>query len=407
MQVRFFTIPIQGGEAAVEDLNRFLASQRILAIERNFVQDGSNSAWALCVSFEPAGNAAGRPPPGLGRRGVKIDYREILNEMDFALAAAFHRAALGKSRREEVQAFCLHLDQSLADLRRAILDGTVELGHMRRFRISDPKPRVIHAPCFRERVLHHALIARIGPVLDRTLVADSYACRLGKGSLAAVERVQQHLRRFPWYAQIDIRAYFATIDHVILLDLLARRFKDPGLLALLGRIVAAHHGDSGKGLPIGALTSQTFANYYLGGLDRVLLEQCRVRGLVRYMDDLLWWGEDRTAVERALDAARAFTEQRLALTIKEPARIGRSRDGVAFCGFRILPDRLLLSRRRKRRYQQSRRQGEQAFLEGAIGPLTLQAGYASAVAITLPADAAGWRRRQLVRQPLVGALAEL
>lgn len=117
------------------------------------------------------------------------------------LAAAFHRAARGKGRRDEVRLFRADLFGQLSSLRGAILDGTVQVGRMRRFRIRDPKPRIIHAPCFRERVLHHALMAHAGPVLDRALVEDTYACRVGKGALAAVQRVQHHLRRFPWYAR--------------------------------------------------------------------------------------------------------------------------------------------------------------------------------------------------------------
>lgn len=257
------------------------------------------------------------------------------------LARAFHRAALGKGRRDEVRCFRADLAGELARLRRDILDGTVEVGRMRTFHIRDPKPRIIHAPCFRDRVLHHAVMALVGPVLDRGLVDDTYACRTGKGTLAAVLRVQHHLRRHPWYAQIDIRAYFASIDHAVLKQLIDRRFKEPGLLALLGRIIDAHERVPGKGLPIGALTSQCFANAYLGGLDRWLLETVRVRGLVRYMDDLVWWGDDRASVAAVLDGARRFASDRLGLAVKEPAAVGRSGDGLSFCGFRIVPGRLL------------------------------------------------------------------
>ncbi|MCP5197407.1 MAG: RNA-dependent DNA polymerase [Gammaproteobacteria bacterium] len=278
---------------------------------------------------------------------------------------------------------------------------------MRSFHIRDPKPRVIHAPCFRERVLHHALMAHVGPVLDRALVDDTYACRVGKGALAAVHRVQHHLCRWPWYAQIDIRAYFASIDHAILLALLERRFKDRGLLALLARIVEAHPTEPGQGLPIGALTSQHFANYYLAGLDRWLLEKCRVRGLVRYMDDLVWWGDSKDAVRDALVQASTYAQERLRLTIKTPVQIGRSRAGLIFCGYRILPGRLLLSRRRKRRYAECRRNWENAYVAGQIDAQMLQAGYATALAITAHADAVAWRREQLRRHPLAPSLCDL
>ena len=323
------------------------------------------------------------------------------------LVAAFQRAARGKGDRDEVRLFSADLDCELARLGTAILAGSVEVGRLRRFCIRDPKPRIIHAPCFPERVLHHALMAHVGPILDRALVEDTYACRVGKGTLAAVQRAQQHLRRFPWYAKIDIRAYFPNIDHRLLLALLARRFKDPGLLALLARIIDAHHTQPGKGLPIGALTSQHFANYYLAGLDRLLLEGCHVRGLVRYMDDLVWWGDDKAAVRDALDQARCYAQDRLQLTIKTPIQVGRSRAGLSFCGYRILPGQLLLSRRRKRRYVERRRHWENAYAAGLIDARALQAGYTAACAITAHADAAAWRREQWRRYPLDSRLCDL
>lgn len=323
------------------------------------------------------------------------------------LAAAFWRAARGKGQREEVRRFRANLNGELARLRESLLDGSVEVGRMRSFHIRDPKHRTIHAPCFRERVLHHAVMAHVGPVLDRALVDDTYACRAGKGALAAASRAQHHLRRWPWYAQIDIRSYFASIDHAILLALLERRFKDQGLLALLARIVESHRAEPGRGLPIGALTSQHFANHYLAGLDRLLLEGCRVRGLVRYMDDLVWWSDDKTAVRDALAQARAYAEDRLKLTVKTPVQIGRSHAGLLFCGYRVLPGRLLLSRRRKRRYAECRRHGENACAAGRIDARALQAGYAAALAITARADAAAWRREQLRRHPLAPGLCEL
>jgi len=323
------------------------------------------------------------------------------------LTAAFQLAARGKRDRDEVRRFAARLEHEIAALRASILNGDIAVGQMHAFRIRDPKPRLIHAPCFRERVLHHALMAQLGPVLDRALVFDTYACRVGKGTLAAVQRASEHSRRWPWFVQIDMRAYFASIDHAILKRLLARRFKDAGLLALCGRIIDAYQTAPGRGLPIGALSSQHFANYYLGGLDRLLLEQCRVGGLVRYMDDLVWWGGDRASVRAALAEALAFAGRERGLEIKSPQRVGRSRHGLSFCGFRILPGQLLLSRRRKRLYGQCRRRWEQRWLDGRITDAELQRGFSSAWAMTAHANAAGWRREQLRRMPLDPALAGL
>jgi hypothetical protein len=323
------------------------------------------------------------------------------------LAAAFHQAGRGKAARPDVARFRQRLERELAALRHDILDGSIRLGEMRAFRIRDPKPRLIHAPAFRERVLHHAVMAHVGPVLDRALVDDTFACRQGKGGLAAVQRAQAHARRFPWYGKIDIRACFPSIDHPVLCELLRRRFRDRGLLALMSRIIGAHHHAPGKGLPIGALTSQHFANFYLAGLDRYLLEVCRVRGMVRYMDDVVWWTDSREAARRVLDEAIGFLRDRLCLEVKQPVQIGRSAAGLAFCGYRILPGALLLSRRRRRRYAEGRRKWEGLYASGAIDARTLQAGYAGVLATTVHADAAAWRREQLRRQPLEPALASV
>lgn len=323
------------------------------------------------------------------------------------LAAAFHRAAQGKTTRPETRAFQADLPNQLAALRRDILAGTGTLGTMRSFCIHDPKSRLIHAPCFRERVLHHAIMAHVGPVLDRSLIADSFACRMGKGALAATQRVQQHARRFPWYGQIDIASYFATICHDRLGAMLARRFKNPALLALLNRIIAAYHTTPGRGLPIGALPSQHFANAYLGVLDRFAADHPAICGCVRYMDDLVWWSQSHDAARQTLAAIGDFIRTNLDLTVKATARIGQSHHGISFCGFRILPGRLLLSRRRKRRYAQARHRWEAAYQSGQIDARTLQSGYASALAITLHADAASWRRQQLSRHPLADDLADV
>ena len=323
------------------------------------------------------------------------------------LASAFQAAARGKRGRGDVEAFRANLDHELASLQDGLLSGTLRPGPMRCFRIRDPKPRLIHAPGFRDRVLHHAVMAHVGPVLDRALVFDTYACRTGKGTLAAVQRASAHAARWPWFAQIDVRAYFASIDHAILLGLLGRKFKDPALLRLLADIIQAHEASPGRGLPIGTLTSQHLANFYLNGVDRLLLEDGRVRGFVRYMDDLAWWTEDRAAARAALDCARDYLADRLHLAVKHPVRVGRTRHGLTFCGFRILPSRTLLSRRRRQRYAALRQRAERAWQQGWIDGPGLQSAYASALALTLHADALSWRREQLRRRPVEPALEAL
>lgn len=342
-------------------------------------------------------------------RRSPVGLREIADPHN--LAAAFHAAAAGKRGRADVEAFRGRLERELERLRAELTDETYCPGPMRCFRIHDPKPRLIHAPCFRDRVAHHAIMAHAGPVLDRALIFDTYACRVGKGTLAAVQRASEHAARHAWYGQTDIRAYFASIRHDVLLALLARRFKSKALLRLFERIVRSHaHSPGrgpGRGLPIGALTSQYFANFYLSGADRLVLERPDVGGYVRYMDDLVWWADDRAAVRRVAEVLRGYLCEELGLKMKPPLHVGQSVHGLTFCGFRILPRRLLLSRRRRIRYGRLRRRAESDWLRGMSGAAGLQSAYSGALALTLHADAKAWRRLQLRRHPVAPALDAL
>jgi len=316
------------------------------------------------------------------------------------LARAYRAAAKGSPRVSEIEVWQSQLDAQLALLRCEILQGTFVQGPYRRFRIRDPKPRVIQAPSFRQRVLHHAVIALVGPLLDRTLGYDTYACRKGKGAHAAVKRAQTMLRCYPWYVQIDIRSYFASVDQERLKALLRRRIKGQRVLELLDAIIGSHHDGPGRGLPIGALTSQHFANFYLAGLDRHLQRVVRALGMVRYMDDVVWWCRSQAEAEQGLESARQYLRRELALEIKASARIVPSYAGLKFCGFHIFRSMLRLSKRRRRRYAAARARWESAYRLYLIDERSLQQGYASANAITAHADALGFRREQLRRVPV-------
>lgn len=314
------------------------------------------------------------------------------------LAWATWRAARGKHDRPEVAAYLSRCEAEWDALRAGIHDGSFALGDFVRFVIRDPKLRVIHAPRFRVRVLHHALVHVIGPVLDRQLVDHTYACRVGKGTLRAVRRVQHLLLRQPWYVKIDVRRYFDSIDHAVLIPFLHRRFRDAGLRDLLTRIVQCHSVEPGHGLPIGALTSQHFANAYLGQFDRFLLEELRVRGMVRYMDDVVWFCGDGASAHDSLARARGWLRGRLHLEVKPNARVQRSAHGVGYCGFRVLRGALLLSARRRRRFAAACRAALAGWRDGEVSEAGLQTLGTAAVAITAHAHARGWRRAWLQQQ---------
>ncbi|MFN6024375.1 MAG: reverse transcriptase domain-containing protein, partial [Planctomyces sp.] len=306
------------------------------------------------------------------------------------LASAAWRASAGKRGRYEVRSFLANLLPNLSELRRDILDGTVSIGQGRAFWIRDPKPRLITAACFRERVLQHALMWHVGPLLERALVADTFACLTGRGTGAAVRRTQEHVRRFPWYAKMDVRKYFASIDHDVLRKLLRRRLKGAGMLELVDRIIDAYGDGNGRGLPIGALTSQWFANYYLGPLDRFLLERRRVAGMVRYMDDFVFWGATRDEVRSCADGVDEFLNQTLNLKSRPPTLINRSSHGVTVCGYRVFPGTIQLSRTRRDRFAQALMHWESEWLSERISSLELQRRIDATLGMTVDADARNW-----------------
>lgn len=315
------------------------------------------------------------------------------------LLTAVQKAARGKRDRAEVRDFLARLDDNLAGLSDAIHGGRMPAGGYRPFVIHDPKRRTIHAASFADRVFHHALMNHVGPVLERALSDASYACRPGKGHHAAVRRVQQHLRRYPWYVQIDIDGYFDAIEHARLLELLDRKFKGDGVYALFERILESYHTEPGRGLPIGALTSQHFANYYLDGLDRLVQEGLQARAYVRYMDDSVWWCETRQQAREQLEQVVEYLREERGLRVKPTWRLQRSEKGITFCGYRILPGAIRLSPRKKRRYGERLAYWENLWQEGMIGDLQLQQAYASVHGITDHADADNWRKQYLKRHP--------
>lgn len=313
------------------------------------------------------------------------------------LLRATWKAARGKRRRPEVAAFLDGLEAELAQLAEQILCGRAPRGEYRSFTITDPKRRLIHAACFADRVLHHAILNLAEPTFERSLVDTCFACRPGYGVHAAIFHVQRQMRRREWYVKVDVDGYFPAIDHERLLALLARRFKGEGFLQLMRRIVSACPAGPGRGLPIGALTSQHCANLYLDGADRLLRAQPDVAGHCRYMDDIVWFCAGRAAARRTLAMLDAWLRDERGLRLKADAQINRCAHGITYCGLRILPGDLRLTPRKRRRYAAARAACEAAWAQDRIDALGLQHAYDAALAPTLQARAAAWRLGELQR----------
>jgi retron-type reverse transcriptase len=145
---------------------------------------------------------------------VRVNIRDTADYDNLVDAAV--KASRGKRLRPDVRCFFEHFEKNINNLRRDILEGNAPYGYYKCFTIYDPKKRTIHAACFEDRVLHHALINDVGSILERAMVPSTFACRPGKGPLAASRWVQYCIRRFPWYVKVDIRRYFDSIDHTLL-----------------------------------------------------------------------------------------------------------------------------------------------------------------------------------------------
>jgi retron-type reverse transcriptase len=170
------------------------------------------------------------------------------------------------------------------------------------------------------------------PALERAAIFDSYACRKGRGQQAAVQRAASYARQHGWFLKMDIRRYFDSIDQTVLRRLLARKFKDSGVLGLFDRILASYQTAPGRGLPIGNLTSQHFANFYLAPLDRFIKQQLQRRCYVRYVDDFVAWGDTAAELREVWRKVQAFLTAELRLELKPNVILNRTDRGMDFVG---------------------------------------------------------------------------
>lgn len=243
--------------------------------------------------------------------------------VDFAnLEAAARQAQRGKRYRENVLEFNYNLEGELLALHGELESKSYQPGPYRTFHIVEPKKRMISAAPYRDRVVHHALCNVIVPIFERTFIHDSYANRVGFGTHRALRRFTKFARANKYVLQCDLQKYFASIDHDILKKLIRRKVKCRDTLWLIDTIVdhsnkqepAAFYfpGDDlftpserRRGLPIGNLTSQFFANVYLNGFDHFVKEKLSVARYVRYVDDFALFSDDR---EFLAEARRAIED---------------------------------------------------------------------------------------------------
>jgi hypothetical protein len=281
------------------------------------------------------------------------------------LLLAHRKAARGKRGKEPAARFEYHLEDNLIALQDGLRTKTYRPGPYSSFYIHEPKRRLISAAPFRDRVVHHALCNVIEPIFERGFIHDSYANRAGKGNHRALDRAQFFARRFRYALPCDVCQFFPSVDHALLRRVLAGKLRDPDVMWLVDRILESGAGvlseeyrmawfpgddlfavHRPRGLPIGNLTSQFWANCTLNPFDHFVKRELRCKGYLRYVDDLLLFGDDKAQL---WDWKQAVIERlaRLRLTIHQAqAQVRPVTEGLPFLGFVVYPHRRRLKRRK-------------------------------------------------------------
>ncbi len=273
------------------------------------------------------------------------------------LLEAWREFVAGKRGRRDVQEFQLHLMDNILSLRADLINGTYRHGGYQAFKISDPKPRDIHKASVRDRLVHHAIYRQLYPFFDATFIADSFSCRNGKGTHAAMDRfrvfahiVSQNNTRTCWVLQCDIKKFFASVSHEILVEILKSYISDERVIGLLEEVIGSFSTTPCVGLPLGNLTSQLLVNVYMNEFDQFVKHTLRAKHYLRYADDFIILSSNREWLEIILSEIRNFLANRLKLTLHpNKVSIQTLASGVDVLGWVHFPDHRVLRTTTKRR----------------------------------------------------------
>ncbi len=279
------------------------------------------------------------------------------------LRLAFWKARKGKSYANEVAIYRQNLDKNLLTLQAEILSGEVKVGNYRYFKIFEPKERQICASAFSEQVLHHAMMNVCHQHFEAYQINESYASRKGKGTYAAIEKAKEHTARYKFYLKLDVKKFFDSIPHKVMKAQLRRMFKDGKVIQIFDSIIDSYavgnanavrvqNPDSvldNRGVPIGNLTSQYFANHFLAVLDHFIKENLGGKFYVRYMDDMVLWHDDKAVLLIFKTQIDNFLRDKLFCTLK-PEALNHCNQGLPFLGYLIFPNTIWLRQQSKKRF---------------------------------------------------------
>lgn len=293
-----------------------------------------------------------------------IIYRDLFNKIVHpeTLFFAWNEFKEGKGSKTDVLEFESELESNIFKLFRDLKKKKYNHAGYESFYISDPKLRHIHKATVRDRVLHHAIFSVLNPVFEPTFIANSFSCRIGKGTHKGVDALKGMLRkesknntRTCYALKCDVRKFFDSVDHDVLLSLLRRRIRDADTMWLITNIVDSYPGIasglfSKKGIPIGNLTSQLFANVYMNEFDQFVKHTLKVKHYARYTDDFVIVSRDKEYLNNLLKPINAFLRDTLYLSLHpDKVEILKYTQGVDFLGYVVFPTHVLVRKRTRKR----------------------------------------------------------
>ncbi len=310
------------------------------------------------------------------------NYNDIVSLEN--LFEAWGEFVRGKRSRRDVQEFERNLTANLIALHEDLAAHSYRHSHYTAFNISDPKPRRIHKAVVRDRVLHHAIYRKLYPFFERTFIADSFSCRLEKGThkgqncfRQSTRKVSRNHTKTAWVLKCDIRKFFANIDHEILLSILASYIPDFGILLLLQEIIESFCVSYGKGLPLGNLTSQLFCNVYMNELDQFVKHKLHARYYVRYADDFALLSQDKQWLTAQIRRISDFLYTKLKLSLHPDKLALKSvASGADFLGWVHFPThRVVRTTTKRRMLRRVRESPTNETLQSYLGLLSHGNGY--------------------------------
>jgi len=326
------------------------------------------------------------------------------------LHLAFVKAARGKSKRPDVARFCMNWETHLADLSTRLLSGSYNPGAYRVFTVHEKKTRTIMAAPFIDRIVHHAVCNVVTPHLERSMTPNSCANRIGMGTRKGLELFGRFAHNHRYVLKCDIRQFFPSIDRDILISLLRSKVSDTRLLELIRSVLFVapesvipfdcFAGDTllapcehRRGLPIGNMTSQTWANWYLNGLDHFVMDYKGYGAYVRYVDDFAVFGNDKKALGVLKRDISDYLDSLRMRIHPEKSRVYRCADGVPFLGFRQFPGHRTLGKDNIHRFKRRMRD----LHRRAVPVGTLRASIAGWSGFARPGDTVRLRERLCAR----------